>query len=55
MILTIILSIIFLILAVFVVLTLCVGGAGFIIVFGDVIVCILFIAWIIKKIFRKKK
>ena len=30
-------------------------GAGFIIVFGDVIVCILILAWIIKKIISKKK
>lgn len=30
-------------------------GAGFIIIFADVIVCILIIAWIIKKIISKKK
>lgn len=30
-------------------------GAGFIIIFGDVIVCVLIIAWIIKKIISKKK
>lgn len=30
-------------------------GTGFIIIFGDVIVCILIIAWIIKKIISKKK
>ena len=29
-------------------------GAGFIIIFGDVIVCVLIIAWIIKKIISKK-
>ena len=30
-------------------------GAGFIIIFGDVVVCVLIIAWIIKKIISKKK
>lgn len=30
-------------------------GAGFIIIFGDVIICVLIIAWIIKKIISKKK
>ena len=30
-------------------------GAGFMIIFGDVIVCILIIAWIIKKIISRKK
>lgn len=30
-------------------------GAGFIIIFGDVIVCVLIIAWIIKKVISKKK
>ena len=34
---------------------LAVGGVGFFIVFGDVIVCILIIVWIIKKLFFKKK
>lgn len=29
-------------------------GAGSIIVFGDVIVCILFLVWILKKIFNRK-
>ena len=34
---------------------LAIGGVGFFIVFGDIIVCILIIVWIIKKLFFKKK
>lgn len=30
-------------------------GAGVIIVFGDVIVCIILLIWIIKKLIRKKR
>lgn len=30
------------------------GGAAFLLVFGDVIVCILILVWIIKRIFKKK-
>ena len=37
------------------VIALGVGGAAFIIVFGDVIVCILVIAWIVKRLLRRKK
>lgn len=37
------------------VIALSVGGAAFIIVFGDVIVCILVIAWIVKRLLRRKK
>ncbi len=44
-----------LILSIFVVVTIALFGAGFIIVFGDVIVCILILAFIIKKLFCKKK
>lgn len=36
-------------------IALSVGGAAFIIVFGDVIVCILIIAWIVKRLLRRKK
>lgn len=36
-------------------IALSVGGAAFIIVFGDVIVCILVIAWIVKRLLRRKK
>ena len=32
-----------------------IGGAGFIIVFGDVIVCALFIIWIVKRLIKKRK
>lgn len=31
------------------------GGAAFIIVFGDVIVCMIFIGWIIKCLFKRRK
>lgn len=31
------------------------GGVAFIIVFGDVIVCIMFIVWLLKKLFFRKK
>ena len=34
--------------------TICVGGAT-IFVFGDVIICILIIVWLIKKVFKRKK
>lgn len=37
------------------VIALSVGGAAFIIVFGDVIVCVLIIAWIVKRLLRRKK
>lgn len=30
------------------------GGAAFIVIFGDVIVCIFLIVWLIKKLFFKK-
>lgn len=55
MILFVILLMIALILTGFVLLTISLFGAGFIIVFGDVIVCIFIIAWIMKKIFGKNK
>ena len=37
------------------VIILATGGAAFIIVFGDVIVCLIFIGLIIKCLFRRKK
>ena len=43
-----------LLLAVFTVFAIAVGGSVFIVVFGDVIVCIFLIVWIIKKLFKKK-
>lgn len=55
MFLFIVISIILLILAAFVALTIGIFGAGAIIIFGDIIVCISIIAWIIKKLFFNKK
>lgn len=37
------------------VIALSAGGAAFIIIFGDVIVCVIIIAWIIKRLFKRKK
>lgn len=54
MVLLTILALTLLILTAFVALTVVAGGAAFIIVFADVIVCILVIAWIIKKLILKK-
>ena len=36
-------------------ITTLIGGAGFLILYGDVIVFALILIWIIKKIFTKKK
>lgn len=55
MILFTILMITLLILAVITVTAISIGGAGFIIVFGDVIVCIVFIALLIKFLAKRKK
>lgn len=55
MILFLILSLILIALIVLTIITLAAGGTAFIVVFGDVIVCIFILAWIIKKIFFKKK
>lgn len=54
MLLIIILGIIALMLVGFVVLVVGAGGAIFILIFADVIVCIIFIVWLIKKIFKRK-
>ena len=54
MILFITLLIMALLLAVFTVFAIAIGGSVFIVVFGDVIVCIFLIVWIIKKLFKKK-
>ena len=43
-----------LLLAVFTVFAIAIGGSVFIVVFGDVIVCIFLIVWIVKKLFKKK-
>ena len=50
-----ILLLVLLILLGFTALVISIFGAGAIIIFGDVIVCVLIIAWIIKKLFFKKK
>lgn len=55
MILFLILSLILIALIALTIIVLAAGGTAFIIVFGDVIVCIFILAWIIKKIFFKKK
>ena len=55
MILFMILLLMLTILTVITVLAIALGGSVFIIIFGDVIVCIFIIAWIIKKLAKKKK
>lgn len=55
MILFLILSLILIALIALTIIVLAVGGTAFIVVFGDVIVCIFILAWIIKKLFFKKK
>ena len=55
MILLTILALILLILAVTVILAVSLGGATFIIVFGDVIVCAVFIVLIIRFIIKRKR
>lgn len=54
MILTTILLITFIVLMVTTVIALSVGGAAFILVFGDVIVCMAIIIWIVKRLFNRK-
>lgn len=53
MILFMILLLVAIILAVVTVVAISVFGAGVLIIFGDVIVCIVLIGWLIKKIFFK--
>ena len=55
MILLTILAIIFVALMIFSIIAISAGGTAFIIIFGDVIVCEIFIAWIIKRLITKKK
>lgn len=55
MILTTILVFTLLILAVIAIVTLSVGGAAFIVVFADVIVCMAIIIGVIRLIFKRKK
>ena len=55
MILFTILASILLVLVVITVSAIAIGGAGFVIVFGDVIVCIVLIALLIKLIAKRKR
>lgn len=55
MILTTILLITFIVLMVTTVIALSVGGAAFILVFGDVIVCMAIIIWIVKRLIKRKR
>lgn len=55
MILSIILAIILITLLLIVVFAVAAGGAAFIIVFADLIVCIALIAWIIKRLSKRRK
>ncbi len=54
MFLFIILALILLILTIFMIAVVSVGGAVCILIFGDVIVCMVLIIWIMTRIFRKK-
>lgn len=55
MILFVILALIVVILMVAGIIVLSVGGASFVIIFSDVIVCAIFITWIIKRLIKQKK
>ena len=55
MILFTILTLILLILTVITLAAIAIGGAGFIIIFGDVIVCIVFITMLIRFLAKRKK
>lgn len=55
MILTTILLITFIVLMVTTVIALSIGGAAFILIFGDVIVCMAIIIWIVKRLTKRKK
>lgn len=55
MVLLTILALTLLILLTAVILSICILGSGVLIVFGDVIVCVIVIGWIIKKLFFKKR
>lgn len=55
MILFTILLLTLIILTILSVLAISMGGAIFIIVFGDVIVCIFIIVWILKRLIKKKR
>lgn len=55
MILITLLVVILLVLTLVVAVAITVGGTAAIIVFGDVIVCIMIIAWVIKKLWKRRK
>lgn len=55
MILFTILTIMLLSLIAITVIAVSIGGAAFIAVFGDVIVCVFLLVWIVKKLVSKKK
>lgn len=55
MILFTLLAFVLLILIVVTVVAVSIGGAAFVIIFGDVIVCIAIIMWIIKQLIKIKK
>lgn len=55
MILTALLLIILIILVTIVLVAVATGGAVFIVIFGDVIVCAFIIGWLIKKLNSRKK
>lgn len=55
MVLIAILGLIAILLILFIIAAVSIGGAAFILIFGDVIVCVLFISWLIKKILKRRK
>lgn len=44
-----------LLLMVVTVVALSVGGAAFIVIFGDVIICVFILMWIIKRLWKRRK
>ena len=50
-----ILAVMLIIMAVLTVLAIAAGGVVTVVLFGDVIVCALFIIWIIKRLIKRKK
>lgn len=55
MILFTILLLMLILLTIFTVLAVSMGGAMFIVIFGDVIICIFLIIWLMKRLITKKK
>lgn len=54
MVIFIILLLMLIVLAIIIALVVSIGGAGFIIAFGDVIVCVFLIVWLMKRIIGRK-